>query len=231
MDFTQACHFCPWGLCGQGNKFSPHPPINTAGILLLFNSTAHNCRYCAKEERMPVYLSEQKTKALFSLLTWYCCLHMSKIWGLFRKLIISTDSFNCIVVFPNDIPVLLQILVNLIKVSDFYCSYCLVLFFRQFFFSFSLMYYSQVGLTDFIFNLSQNDITSITSNRMFIKRYYQCWMTQEWKWAGRRRSEFNLGLFKWAKPAEMLWVFDRCVKTVLIIFLWILILHCTILIV
>lgn len=58
-------------------KFSPHPPTNTAGVILLFNSTCIHFKYHANEESTPVYLfkTNETAQALLSFLTLYCRLH------------------------------------------------------------------------------------------------------------------------------------------------------------
>lgn len=70
-----------------------------------------------------------------------------------------------------------------------------------FFFFLSLARFSQLGL--YWFHFKSQSHRHYFYDRTFIKRYYQSWMRQEWKCAVGR-SEFNLGLFKWAKPAEIL---------------------------
>lgn len=104
------------------------------------------------------------------------------------------NRFKCTVVFPNDIPVFLQILANLIKVSDFHCS-CFVTFSGSFL-KFSVFF--SVGSHWFHFNLSHTGIISMTSNRMFLRRYYQSWMEMS------RLKKWIQSWIDWAKPAEML---------------------------
>lgn len=117
-----------------------------------YKSTSNNFRYCAKEERLCLYLFEkQKPKALFSVLSWYCCLHMSNIWGLFR----STDPINRFVYSVFFSKWHTSVLANFSQFNKSLRFVLLLLFYNFFQAVFwSLVYIFQLGLIDFIFNLS-----------------------------------------------------------------------------